>query len=252
MKHATDLDTLCPECGTPYKTHMLLGRNIYSQGCDCDLFGIEQQKRRTQKQISCSDIPHKYRVDNLLDWVPVPGTKEMYEAAMSYVKNAEHHYKRGSGLLFAGTKGTGKTKLQCFIGMQYMINHQIPVKYISLTEFVSKLESIKRSYERIDQMVKEYINASVLILDDVGESKIEEWNRKYVFLLIDGRNNRKCVTLVNTMRDYKTQCEYIGAHNVSRIQEMVSGNIVEVKSNIDMRVKANRDQFGRTDANQIA
>ena len=233
----------CPDCNTPFIERELLGHKFYGQNCNCDFRSREDNEQYFRELVRQSNIPQKFQVGNIKDWLDLPGTGCIRAATRRYIQNIKDNYKNGVGLLFSGLRGTGKTKLQCYIGMMIMYYLRVQVRYISLTEMIVKLESIKKSYETFEKYIKKYIMSPVLIIDDVGESKVDEWNRKYIFMLLDARNNRKCVTLVNTMRDYQTQCDYIGEHNISRIQEMVDGNIFEVKSTVDMRIRTNREKY---------
>ena len=141
-----------------------------------------------------------------------------------------------------GVKGTGKTKIQCYIGNKIIRKLRVNVYYISLAVFITKIEELKKNRGSVESYINKYVNCSVLILDDVGESNIDEWNRRYLFLLLDGRNNRKCVTLSNTMKTVEENNKRIGDHNVSRILEMAGENIVEIKSIKDMRFFKNREE----------
>jgi DNA replication protein DnaC len=241
----TDITKLnsCPDCGKPFIERLILGIHIKGQSCNCDFRTREEREIQFKEMVKASNVPEKYRVGNLKDWINVPGTESMKRACERYTATLRDNYSKGVGILFAGPKGTGKTKLQCYIGMMYMYHIRVQVRYISLTAFLIQLDFLKKNRGNIETYIRKYINAKILIIDDVGESKVDEWDRKYVFSLVDGRNNRKCVTLINTMRDIETQCEYIGDHNVSRLIEMAGDNVIEVGSKVDMRIAANREKY---------
>ena len=237
VRSTLDTDKKCEICGVPYVWQQMpiIGEKTLSQGCNCDIYEIEQRKVELRDKIERSDLPEKFRSPNIRDWSHVEGTEGMYTAVKDYVTNIAEKYAKNEGIMFAGQRGTGKTKMSCFLGMRYMIDLNVQVYYVSLTKYALMIDSMKNNHESFGKYSRKYQVCPVLILDDVGESMIERWHRKYIFDLIDTRNNRNCVTIFSTMNDYETQCENIGEHNVSRIQEMAGGNIINVTSNVDMR-----------------
>jgi len=237
----------CKICGASKKQVRvdMLDVTFYEHTCDCvqpvevDQDEIKDREIKIDKLIKESLIPHKYRNIDLGTWVHTNDTKALYDTATAFVSNASDNIKQGNGLLFAGAAGTGKTMLQSYIGMHIIRTLAKRVKYVSVTSFIAEIDDAKRSHQSVSTYIDKHINADILILDDVGESKIDDWNKKYLFLLLDGRNNKRCVTLINTMQGVKYLRQMIGGHLVSRILEMAGENIVQIKSKIDMRFYKN-------------
>ena len=228
---------VCTICQTPYVLRQipLTGTKIRTQGCDCDIHGMEERTRITRELVERSDIPAKFRVSHIDDWRHVEGTESAFQAVNEYISKLPENFAQGAGMLLTGRAGVGKTKLSSYVGMRYMIEMQKPVYFISLTRFVQTLDSMRKNRESYEKYTRKYHVCPILIIDDVGESNIEPWNRGMVFDLFDSRNDGKKVTIFSTMNDYKTQCEHIGEHNVSRMLEMAGRNKLQITSNKDMR-----------------
>ena len=93
-----------------------------------------------------------------------------------FITNFEIANKRGTGILFYGPYGVGKTHLACSIANE-LLKMQKSVVFGSTIKLFG---IIKKSYnneiqENESKIISEFINCDVLIIDDLGKEKPSEW-----------------------------------------------------------------------------
>jgi DNA replication protein DnaC len=239
----------CPKCK---KDYIFPESGGYSYDCVCfteikDEYSYREQLRSLKKRIEKSDIPDKYHDIDNIKIIDNGSNSKIKEFTDAYVSRLKYNIDNCESVLFIGKPGIGKTLATCYIGMKALKDLGRWVKYISLTKFIIECNALQYSHSALREYVEKYTNAGILILDDIGESRTEDWHKKHLFELFDGRNNRKCVTLMSTMRskiELDDPKNGINSHIVSRIEEMVGSNIVFCESEIDMRKNKNKIKYG--------
>lgn len=248
------LEMNCPKCGLTWQTITKNGFVGLHPQCNCfndtnDLYNYKIDLQKEKKMIEKSNIPEKFTDMNKLQWLDVPEANKIKEAINYYVSNLKDNYENAKSLIIIGKKGIGKTHAQCLIGMMIIKKLKKQVRYISLTKFIINCHALSYNHGEQRNYIEKHINSYVLILDDIGESRVEEWNKKYIFELLDGRNNKKCITLISTMNSKEELESRIGEHIVSRIFEIVQDNICVCESQIDMRDYNNYKKYLRNKQN---
>jgi DNA replication protein DnaC len=237
----------CPKCKIGYIFPETGG---YSYACKCfdniaDEYAYRENIRKLNKRLDYSDIPEKYHRN--VKFIDNGSNGKIKHFVNNYVSNLKENVENGKSVIFIGNPGIGKTMATCYIGMKILVDLGKWVKYISLTKFIIECNALQYKHSALREYVSKYVNASILIIDDIGESRTEDWHKKHLFELFDGRNNHKCVTLMSTMRikeDLQDPKNGINSHIVSRIEEMVGENIVLCDSQIDMREHKNKIKYG--------
>ena len=236
----------CSICGAAYyEKSVQLGtamKYFDIPTCKCEEKKRDQDERKVKIDLLIHDsgIPDAFKKENMKDWIKVKGTEQMTDIVREYLKNLEENVKLGKGIFLAGSQGRGKTKISCFVGLEIMRRLLKKVYYLSITQFLYSID-VKRRND-IDNLMKKYTGVGVLILDDIGESKIEDWLIKYLYILLDSRNRPGMVTIINSMRPMEELKELIQPHNLSRIMEMAGKNIAEISSTKDMRCHRNKEE----------
>jgi DNA replication protein DnaC len=106
----------------------------------------------------------------------------------------------GRGLLFVGTVGLGKTHLA--VGVLRRLVRERGVKGL-FCDYRELLKSIQNSYNpRVHttelELLKPVFAAEVLVLDDLGAQKPNEWVWDTVALILNTRYNDKQTTIITT------------------------------------------------------
>ncbi len=106
----------------------------------------------------------------------------------------------GKGLLFVGSIGVGKTHLA--VGVLRRLVHERGVKGL-FCDYRELLKSIQNSYNPQVQtteldLLKPVFAAEVLVLDDLGAQKPNEWVWDTVALILNSRYNDRLTTIITT------------------------------------------------------
>ena len=114
--------------------------------------------------------------------------------AKRYCKNFERFKEKGTGLLFHGNVGSGKTFLAACVANELM-NQGIPVL---MTNFSQIINSISGSYDGKQAYIDSMGNFDVLIIDDLGAERYTEYAQEIVFSVIDARVRLRKPLIVTT------------------------------------------------------
>ena len=114
--------------------------------------------------------------------------------ANAFVKNFSEFRKQGRGLYIrSNTKGSGKTMLACCIANEVLKEHDIPVKFISMIEYI---ELVKDKSEAGNNKKNSLMDAVLLIVDDIGATvEDKEWISNAIFRLVNRRHENLLPTI---------------------------------------------------------
>ncbi len=176
------------------------GGSWVSRPCRC------QELEREGRRLHAAQIPLRYR-DCTLD------TFEIYHEADRSLSEALLKARRfvdeypagtaGKGLLFTGSMGVGKTHLA--VGVLQRLVRERGVKGL-FCDYRELLKSIQNSYNADVrttelELLKPVFAAEVLVLDDLGAQKPNEWVWDTVALILNARYNDRQTTIITTNYD---------------------------------------------------
>lgn len=225
---------LCPQCGGTGWERILEEGFEKVKRCKC------YYEDRRKRLLTSARIPRRYLHctldqfdDNYIDrdkW-PLDASKPQVnismakEAAQSFVRQYPNQSK---GLLFMGPCGVGKTHLAVAI-----IRELIKKKGISCLfyDFRDLLKEIQASYNPQSQtseisVLGPVLKTEVLLLDELGATKVTDWMRDTLTYIINSRYNENLITLITSnwmddkRGDEETLEERIGTRLRSRLYEM--------------------------------
>ncbi len=206
----------CTICGGVGLVRVVAANGLWvSRACEC------QEIEREERRLAAAHIPERYRHCSLdaysTDFRGQYGAsafKNRHSAdkreadpslgralmtARSFVKeyplDTEH-----KGLLFTGSIGVGKTHLA--VGVLKRLVQEYGVKGL-FCDYRELLKSIQNSYNPQVQtteleLLKPVFAAEVLVLDDLGAQKPNEWVWDTVALILNTRYNDKQTTIITT------------------------------------------------------
>lgn len=128
---------------------------------------------------------------------------EQKQTVNAFTLNFNTFRKEGKGLyIYSKTKGSGKTMLACCLANEIMERHDITVKFISTVEFIERTKDSFNDYSEKREL-EQLINASLLIIDDIGAEIKKDWIDMILFRIIDSRYTNKRITIFtsNVERD---------------------------------------------------
>jgi DNA replication protein DnaC len=258
---------VCPLCeGTgwksfPARTGAPKDRRVTR--CDCQL------RARNQALLTAANIPRRYEHCELASYTTdFPGAHPSLAVAhLLAAKFAQEYDPRdGTGLLFTGTIGTGKTHLAVGIIKELMTRGVACLFY----DYRELLKEIQNSYNSTVQtteldILRPVFETEVLVLDELGAVKPTEWVGDTVSLILNARYNENRTTIIttnlpnlppgeyknnlaSTSKDAarqawqdKTLGDRIGEPMRSRLHEMC--RIIELGGNVDFRKGARSASF---------
>lgn len=169
-----------------------------SRACEC------QEMEREQRRIAATHIPERYRQYTLDGYETAfrgahPSLGQAHLTARRFV-DAYPVDTAGKGLLFTGSIGVGKTHLA--VGVLRRLVQERGVKGL-FCDYRELLKSIQNSYNTQVQtteleLLKPVFAAEVLVLDDLGAQKPNEWVWDTVALILNSRYNDKLTTIITT------------------------------------------------------
>jgi DNA replication protein DnaC len=184
-------------------------------------------------------IPLRYRKDKLDSTKPRPGQEESFPIIKEYFKTwtpqTEH------GLIVKGAAGSGKTMVVAVGGNEaiernYQISDDNAQWYVSRIDrpvyedvyFISSLEllnHIRTSYNGRQRDEEPDIltwvkKVPLLILDDLGAERLNEWALEIMLLLIDARYNGMKSTVITTNLTLAEMTAALGERITDRLRAM--------------------------------
>jgi DNA replication protein DnaC len=168
-----------------------------SRACEC------QEMEREERRLAATHIPDRYRDCSLDAYEIYHGAdRSLAEALLTARKFVEAYPvdTKGKGLLFTGSIGVGKTHLA--VGVLQRLVRERGRKGI-FCDYRELLKNIQNSYNPQVQtteleLLKPVFAAEVLVLDDLGAQKPNEWVWDTVALILNTRYNDKQTTIVTT------------------------------------------------------
>lgn len=115
------------------------------------------------------------------------------QVSNAFVKRFDAFRKEGRGLyIYSNTKGSGKTMLACCIANEVLNMNDIPVKFISMPEYI---ELVRDKSEEAKEKINAVLEAVLLIADDIGATGDNDWISNAVFRLVNRRHENLLPTI---------------------------------------------------------
>jgi DNA replication protein DnaC len=169
-----------------------------SRACEC------QETEREERRLAAAHIPERYRHCSLDTYeTAFNGANPSLARALNTARKFVETYPvdtAGNGLLFVGKAGLGKTHLA--VGVLKRLVQERGVRGL-FCDYRELLKSIQNSYNPQVQtteleLLKPVFAAEVLVLDDLGAQKPNEWVWDTVALILNTRYNDKQTTIITT------------------------------------------------------
>lgn len=198
------------------------GKLRFTMG-NCHKLRKYEQMLRAEKLLESSRLGQRFKNRRFETFQVTSDNSHAYEKCLNYTR----HFKNGigKGLLLAGDCGTGKTHLAVAI-INALIEKGIPGVFVTVPELLQK---IRESYSKTASVSSaDIINlvktAELLVLDDLGAEKPNEWTEEQFYVVINARYENELPTIITTNHtNIKELKARIGARSFSRIIEMCDG-----------------------------
>jgi DNA replication protein DnaC len=183
----------CAECGgTGYRIHTAEDGVARARRCPCGWVD------RVATLLKDARIPRRYRSCSFDSYDTLNAS--LARAKIQVQKFVDEYPMHDFGLLLLGPCGVGKTHLAASA-----LNFLVREKGVSgiFYDFRDLLKEIQASYNPVSGttemgILQPIFGADVLVLDDLGATKMTDWVRDTLSHIINNRYNERRVTIVTT------------------------------------------------------
>lgn len=169
-----------------------------SRACEC------QQMQREERRMGAARVPERYRHCTLDSFeTSFNGADPSLSRAYSVARNFAEAYPvdtAGKGLLFVGSIGVGKTHLATGILQRLVRERGVKGLFCDYRELLKQIQnSYNRQVEVTElELLQPVFNAEVLVIDDLGAQKPNDWVWDTVALILNTRYNENRSTIITT------------------------------------------------------
>ncbi len=164
-----------------------------AEPCEC------QHERRLFALLAKAQIPSRYAGCTLESYKPSGDLFLALNSARRFV-DIYPGENDGTGLLFTGSIGVGKTHLATAILQKLILEKGAPALFCDYRELLKKItNSYNPSVHTTElEVLQPVFEAEVLVLDELGAAKPTEWVWETVAHILNTRYNDKRTTLITT------------------------------------------------------
>jgi len=217
----------CPHCGKPltaYELPPIFGtppKTVYIQCvCEAERRAADREAERlayVEKLRLGSGMPAEQRGCRFENFSPDSGLNAELCACRAYAEDFEAYQKRGQGILFTGSTGSGKTHLAAAVA-NALIDRSVWVRFVPVSELLRELKATYDNRDRDEGSVLDpYKRCGLLILDDLGTESPSEWTARMLHDLIDCRYSGLRPTLITTNLTLGELPKYLSPRTLDRV-----------------------------------
>lgn len=206
VKSTTDPAEGCRICGgTGWKTAGSLANGSINDRrvtrCDC------QFQAQGQSLLTTAHIPRRYQHCELSNYsTDFPGAHPSLARAHLMASKFVDEYdpREGTGLLFIGSIGTGKTHLAVGIIKDLIRTRGVTCLFYDYRELLKEIQNSYNSAVQTTELaiLRPVFDADVVVIDEIGGQVSSEWVWDTVSLIINTRyNDQKAVILTTNFED---------------------------------------------------
>jgi DNA replication protein DnaC len=170
-------------------------------------------------------IPSRYRGLDFDDYkVENEDQKRTLEFCKIYISEHGCLSPKGCSIIFSGGIGNGKTML-AMIMKQSLMKMGYAVQYESLSHFFNNLyDKVRNTDYSFQDAIDEYLNSTLLIIDDVVggsdyEPNFSERDRQILFTIVDQRCQKNLSTIIISHYNLVELKNLLGDDIIDRLNE---------------------------------
>ena len=217
---------------TSHGVRYLGKHDVWTQCAGCS---ADAAKREREEELSRTAVAQRTRVESMIDDAAIPSRfigcnldnfnastdeqKAALRVAREYVERFQIHRQRGTGLIFCGTMGTGKSHLATAIMQALLPQH--PSLYITAIGIVRAIRGTwrKDSEHSESQVLAMLGDIPLLVIDEIGVQYGTDGEQTILFDVLDRRYRERMPTILLTNQDLDGFKSYIGERSYDRLTE---------------------------------
>jgi DNA replication protein DnaC len=229
VMHGTEKQAECPEHGQ-FLSRNFFGR-IWSKCPECTTAAereavdrarqqeAEARERRHLVMLDCASIPQRFRGRSFDNFdADTPEKKHALTVARDFSERFAELAEKGSGLIFSGRPGTGKSHLAGAI-LQAQMSRD--VRYVTCMDLIRAIrETWRRDSEKTEtQMLRYFEVLDLLVIDEVGMQYGTDGEQTILFDILDRRYREVKPTVLLTNQDRQGFSSFVGERTFDRLKE---------------------------------
>ena len=179
-----------------------------------------EQRRIVEKAIDAACIPRRFvgRTFEVFD-APTAEMQRVRRVAVTYADEFDRHLKNGTGLIFGGTPGTGKSHLAIAV-LQAILPEHVGL-YATCAEIIRAVRSTwgGKSERTESEIMATLSSVPLLVLDEVGVQMGTDNEQHIIFGVLDARYREMLPTIILTNQDTEGLKKYLGERSYDRLRE---------------------------------
>lgn len=222
----------CERCGKTFTIRHSTYFKKWIGECECikaekqRIEAEQKEKQEIDRLIANSGIPKRYISSTFDNFTVRAETKNAYEAARLYFEKFTEFNDTGSGLIFTGNTGSGKTRLATAIGIELIKERKKAVKFVPFNSLIDQI-NYGDSYGKAEaEVIRKYKNCPLLILDDICVTNVSDKWKRVLYSIIDGRINDIKPTIYTTNI---TSLDEIKTRLNEQIYDRITGSCAEIR-----------------------
>jgi len=194
----------------------------------------ERNEAKVAKYISIAGIPERERRVLEEGVVEDNDNREAFKIAKEYCDNIQQHLKDGTGIIFMGTVGAGKSIVTARM-VHYFARKLVLCRWMSFLYFANMIEgNTVDSEDSAEAELYRFERYPVLIIDDLCCDEIASWQKKKLKHIINERHEKVMPTIFTMNCNDEDIIKILGPAMWSRMQ---GDNKIVVMTGKDRRIK---------------
>ena len=185
---------------------------------------MNNKESKLKKLLDYSNLGERFFEKTFESYQVNNNNLKAFESAKRFISNFETASTRGTGIIFYGPYGVGKTHLACSIANELIKMH----KSVIFGSTIKLFGIIKKSYtneieENESKIISQFINCDVLIIDDLGKERPSEWVLEKLYYIINERyEHNKPIIITTNFTDNQLIDIFTVGKNKSSIEAIIS------------------------------